>query len=102
VALWSRVIMDVDYSNYPDITIDITGKWERSSKNGTGFGAAEILMPQAIVSSNSVTAGEGYKHCITCFVGASDSGTDTEILAKYSTRNDYPEGDLYYRRDAWQ
>ena len=55
----------------------------------------------SITSSNSVTAGEGYQHCVTCDLGVVDTGTPDYINTKYAQRNNYAVGDLYYLRNSW-
>jgi len=102
VAIWSNLhtVSDLLDENFQT---DIDGSWRISTKQGTSFSPASQIKKH-ICSSNSVTAGEGFQHCVTCDIdeGAGDSGTLDEISAKYSTRNDYAEGDLYYFRTAWQ
>lgn len=54
-----------------------------------------------ICSGNSVTAGESFQHCVTCDLGVVDSGAYSDLISKYSSRNDYVEGDLWYHRQGW-
>jgi hypothetical protein len=97
VALWTKL----DFMVYIfDDTADLTGDWRYSQRIGTTWASTKSMMIH-ITSSNSVTAGDGYQHCITCDLGLSDSGVTQDIVDKYSARNDYVEGDLWYHRQAW-
>ncbi len=97
VALWSKLDLMVDML---ELTADFTGDWRYAQRTDTTWGASQSML-QHITSSNSVTAGEGYKHCITCDLGIIDSGDYTVIGDKYSKRNDFVEGELFYRRQTW-
>lgn len=97
VALWSKLLIA---SNIFDDTADLTGDWRYSQRVGATWASTRSMLLH-ITSSNSVTAGDGYQHCITCDLGFVDSGTPQEITDKYSARNDYVAGDLYYHRQTW-
>ena len=97
VSLWSRL----DFLAWmADFTAQLTGDW-RYSQRPTASWSSPASMMAHITSSNSVTAGEGYQHCVTCDLGLFDDGDYTELGNKYSERNNYVEGDLWYRRQTW-
>jgi hypothetical protein len=97
VALWSRLDF---FANILEDTADLTGDWSYSQRVDTTWAGAKSMLHH-ISSSNSVTAGEGYQHCVTCDLGDIDSGEYTALGQKYSQRNNYVEGDLYYHRQTW-
>jgi len=97
VALWSNI--DV-LSWLLDDTTDVTGDWRFSQRPESAWSSPTSMLPN-ITSSNSVTAGEGYQHCVTCNIGAVDSGDTSAIYDKYSQRNSYVEGELWYHRQTW-
>jgi hypothetical protein len=99
VALWSKLDFNVSFIDDPP-TADLTGDWRYSQRVGTTWASTKSMLLH-ITSSNAVTAGDGYQHCVTCDLGFSDSGDMQDIIDKYSARNDYAEGDLYYHRQAW-
>jgi hypothetical protein len=78
----------------------VHGDLRRSTRIDTTWGLPTTAA-SFIPSSNAVTAGESYFHTASCNVGQDDSGSDSYITGKYSVRNDYVEGNLYYLREAW-
>jgi hypothetical protein len=100
VATWTNIRIDADYSSgEPFFTLE--GSWRLSTRPEFAWDKPSVEIEPGIYSSNSVTAGTSYQHVLTCYVGPSDSGDEAEIVAKYATRNHYPEGELYYFRSAW-
>ncbi len=98
VALWSNLDMEVDLI---DQSAQLTGSWRWSQRPETGWSQPQNLIPN-ITSSNSVTAGESYQHCVTCDLGFIDQDANyLNLFNKYSQRNNYVEGDLYYKRQTW-
>jgi hypothetical protein len=97
VAIWTKLDFLVDLL---ESTADLTGDWRYGQRTDTIWGSTKSMIAH-ITSSNSVTAGEGYQHCVTCDLGLIDSGDYTTIAEKYSTRNDYVEGELLYHRQTW-
>ncbi len=97
VALWSNL----DFTVYLlDGVADLFGNWRLASRPETAWGSPQNMLNH-ITSSNSVTAGEGYQHCVTCDLGVFDSDETELLVNKYSQRNNYVEGDLYYMRNTW-
>lgn len=97
VALWTKLDFLADLI---DLTADLTGAWRFSQRPAATWSAPATMLSH-ITSSNAVTAGDGYQHCVTCDLGFSDSGDYMDIAGKYSERNNYVAGDLYYRRQVW-
>jgi hypothetical protein len=97
VALWSNL----KYINWPfDDEAELTGQWKLAERPDTLWQSPQTMLV-SITSSNSVTAGEGYQHCVTCDLGVVDTGTPDYINTKYAQRNNYAVGDLYYLRNSW-
>ncbi|MCB1216582.1 fibronectin type III domain-containing protein [bacterium] len=98
VALWTNVNYSADLL---DLSGQLTGSWRYSQRPDTSWSTPAQMIPN-ISSSNSVTAGEGYQHCVTCDLGFIDTDEDYNALGqKYAQRNNYVEGTLYYRRQSW-
>ena len=97
IALWSTLDFNVDIL---DSSGTMTGAWNYSERPDTAWSSPQQLLPN-ISSSNSVTAGESYQHCVTCDLGFVDQDDVNNLVAKYSQRNNYVEGDLYYKRSSW-
>lgn len=97
VAMWSKLDFLVDML---ELTADLTGDWRYGQRVGGVWGTTKSMVPH-ICSSNSVTAGDGYQHGITCDLGLFESGDYETIIDKYTTRNNYAEGELFYHRQTW-
>jgi hypothetical protein len=97
VGIWSKLDFDVDLLE--DLW-QLSGGTHRSLRSGATWGAPFAETPY-ICSSNSVTAGESFFHGVTCQLGMIDEGDSTYMSGKYSQRNDYAEGALYYFRKPW-
>ena len=98
VSLWSNLDMEVDLIEQ---SAQLTGSWRYSQRPDTTCSNPANLIPN-ISSSNSVTAGESYQHCVTCDLGFIDQDDNyINLFNKYSQRNNYVEGDLYYKRQTW-
>jgi hypothetical protein len=97
VSLWSNLDLTADL-----IASEATmlGSWRYSQRPDTTWTTPATMIPN-ISSSNSVTAGESYQHCVTCDLGSVDSDDTNTLFNKYSQRNNYVEGNLYYRRQSW-
>jgi hypothetical protein len=97
VALWSKLDFFADIIQ-DDATL--TGDWRYSQRPSTTWSPPSSLLSH-ISSSNSVTAGDSFKHCVTCDLGLQDEDTYEALGNKYSKRNDFVEGQLYYVYQAW-
>jgi hypothetical protein len=98
VAIFTNVDISVDIIE-GDYTLE--GSWNLTERPALAWSKPSSNLRTGIYSSNSVTAGESYQHCLTCYVAPADSGDEAYVSAKYATRNDYPEGDLYYFHQPW-
>jgi hypothetical protein len=97
IALWSNLDF---FTDLIESEATLTGDWRYSQRPTTTWSPPQSLLVH-ISSSNSVTAGDSFQHCLTCDLGLQDSGGYQEIADKYSKRNDYVEGQLYYLYKAW-
>jgi hypothetical protein len=98
VALWTNISF---FTELLEGDSTLTGDWRKSTRVDNTWGPPQSLVP-FISSSNSVTTGEGYHHCVTCNLGNIDTGPYEQLAEKYSQRNDYVEGDLYYFIESWE
>ena len=98
VAIFTNITVSADIV---EGEYTLTGGWNLTSRPNLAWSKPSDELRSGIYSSNSVTAGESYQHCLTCYVAPADSGDADYVSEKYSTRNDYPEGDLYYFHQAW-
>jgi hypothetical protein len=99
IALWSNIDVLV-----PDITADewyFSGSWGYTQRPTTTWSPSQTLYTH-LCSSNSVTAGDSFQHCVTCDLALVDGPlTAAESTDKYSDRSNYPEGELYYLYKPW-